>query len=232
MPAAPCSRRWHRPDRAGSFRRAGGASSSCATPWPSVATPSARPHRQSQGVCRPKPTPACRPSNCRRSRVDAGRQALRSAAGAEPRSYRRNCIAGIFARSPSEGFDDFPAPTESGRMMKYFVASSGWPAPNNSPGKGRRQHASAGAGRAVQYEHRLPGRRADRRVVHAKFRHGLAGVEAKIPEDDVAFDGFRIIGGKRRTGHDACCNQDRVKNFKPSHAFAPRCSAVAACWQR
>ena len=36
---------------------------------------------------------------------------------------------------PSDGFDDFPWPTLSGMMMKYFVASSGWPAPNNSPAK-------------------------------------------------------------------------------------------------
>ena len=36
---------------------------------------------------------------------------------------------------PSDGFDDLPWPMPSGMMMKYFVASSGWPAPNNSPAK-------------------------------------------------------------------------------------------------
>ena len=36
---------------------------------------------------------------------------------------------------PSEGFDDFPWPMASGRMMKYLFASSGWPGPNSSPAK-------------------------------------------------------------------------------------------------
>ena len=38
-------------------------------------------------------------------------------------------------RNPSEGLDDLPAPIESGMMMKYLAASSGWPAPNSSPAK-------------------------------------------------------------------------------------------------
>ena len=36
-------------------------------------------------------------------------------------------------RKPSEGLDDFPVPMASGRMMKYLLASSGWPGPNSSP---------------------------------------------------------------------------------------------------
>jgi len=40
---------------------------------------------------------------------------------------------GNLVLSPSEGFDDLPCPIASGRMMKYFFASSGWPSPNNSP---------------------------------------------------------------------------------------------------
>jgi hypothetical protein len=42
---------------------------------------------------------------------------------------------GNFAFSPSDGFVDFPWPTASGRMIKYFFASSGWPSPNSSPAK-------------------------------------------------------------------------------------------------
>ena len=34
---------------------------------------------------------------------------------------------------PSDGLADWPWPIASGRMMKYFAASSGWPGPNSSP---------------------------------------------------------------------------------------------------
>ena len=42
-------------------------------------------------------------------------------------------VAGELGLSPSDGFVDLPCPIASGRMMKYFLASRGWPSPNSSP---------------------------------------------------------------------------------------------------
>ena len=42
---------------------------------------------------------------------------------------------GNLALSPSEGLVDLPWPIASGRTMKCFFASKGWPSPNSSPAK-------------------------------------------------------------------------------------------------
>ena len=93
---------------------------------------------------------------------------------------------------------DLPAPIASGRMMKYSLASSGWPGAEQLAGEGRRQHAGARAAGAVQDQHRLAGRLADRRVVQAQLGHHLAGVEAEVAGDPVALLRRRIVGGQRR----------------------------------
>ena len=99
---------------------------------------------------------------------------------------------------PSDGFDDLPWPMPSGMMTKYFVASSGWPAPNNSPAKAGVSSDAAGLAGAVQHQHRLAGRLADGGVVQPQFRHGLAGVEAEILRDPVALFRRGIVGGEGR----------------------------------
>jgi hypothetical protein len=102
---------------------------------------------------------------------------------------------GNLAFSPSDGFADLPWPIASGRTMKCFLASSGWPFAEQLAGEGGRQHAGAGPARAVQHHDRLAGGLADRPVVQAHLRQDLAGVEPEVPRDEGALLRRRIVGG-------------------------------------
>jgi hypothetical protein len=68
---------------------------------------------------------------------------------------------------PSEGFADFPVPRASGRMMKYFFRVQRLAVAKQLAREIRRQHGAAGAGGAVQHQHRLARRLADRGVMQA-----------------------------------------------------------------
>ena len=70
--------------------------------------------------------------------------------------------------------------------------------PEQLSGEGRRQHAGRRARRAVQDQHGLAGGLADRRVVQAKLRHDLAGVELEIAGDPVALLRRRVVGRRDR----------------------------------
>ena len=70
------------------------------------------------------------------------------------------------------------------------------------------------AARAVQHQHRLAGRLADRGVVQPQFRHGLAGVEFEIPRDPVALLRRRIVGRERgKRGQGKRGRQRRTRNL-------------------
>jgi len=69
------------------------------------------------------------------------------------------------------------------------LASEGW-----------RQHALRRAGRAVQHQHRLAGRGADRHVVHPQLVHHFAGLEAKVLQDGALFLRGRIVRWRGRCG--------------------------------
>ena len=101
-------------------------------------------------------------------------------------------------------------------MMKYLVASSGWPAPNSSPAKAGVSMLAAEPRGAVQHQHRLAGRFADRRVGEAQLGHHLAGVELEVARDPLALLRRRIVGrhGRERQhdehqyGEKSCCSHD------------------------
>ena len=132
---------------------------------------------------------------------------------------------GNLALSPSEGFVDLPWPIASGRMMKYFFASSGWPAPNSSPAKAGCQHAGAGAGGAVQHHDRLAGRLADRPVVQAHLGQDLAGVELEVLGDEAAFLRRRILGRRGRERRQATAAPPPQGAASRSSSCRPPCEA-------
>jgi hypothetical protein len=63
----------------------------------------------------------------------------------------------------------------------------------------------AAASRAMQHQHRLPGRLADGGVMQTQFRHRLTGVEFEILCDPVALLRRRIPGRDGGAG-DECEN--------------------------
>ena len=117
----------------------------------------------------------------------------------------------------------FPWPMASGRMMKYLVASSGWPGPNSSPAKAGVSMLAPEPVGAVQDQHGLAGGLADGPVVQAQLRHRLAGVEAEVARDPVAFLGRGIVlcrGRKRDQRHNHTC-QGVKQNAPDFHATPP-----------
>ena len=85
--------------------------------------------------------------------------------------------------------------------MKYFVASSGWPAPNSSPREHVAKELRTVAAGAVHDQHGVVDMavilvdRAERAVVHAQFRQRSAVGEFEIADDVIA---FRRRGIRRR----------------------------------
>jgi hypothetical protein len=76
----------------------------------------------------------------------------------------------------------------------------------------RRQHAGRRAARAVQHQHRLPARLADRGVVQPQLGHRLAGVEFEIPGDPVALFRRGIVGCESGDGHEGeDCREGRAR---------------------
>jgi hypothetical protein len=77
------------------------------------------------------------------------------------------------------------------------------------------EHAGAAARGAVQHEHRLAGRLAERRVVQLQLGQHLAGVEAEVLRDPVA----SVAGGRSAASEGS----HGVKNRAAASA-APRSS--------
>ena len=106
---------------------------------------------------------------------------------------------------PFDGLDERPAPIESGRMRKYFDASSGWPGPNSSPAKflpimvwlDPLEPCSTSTGWSCGLAERL--------IVQLQLGQDFAGVKAEVLDHAVA--ALRL-----RLGHRAPAAPLRMSN--------------------
>ena len=110
------------------------------------------------------------------------------------RPCRHSRSAGKCACSPSLGFDDLPWPMPSGRMMKYFAASSRPPGTEQDAGELRPQELVSVAAGAVQDQDGVGDAsvcvarwRAERRVVESHLLQRLAVLEHEVVQDEIAF---------------------------------------------
>jgi hypothetical protein len=88
--------------------------------------------------------------------------------------------------------------------MKCFFASRGWPSQKFS-GEFGTQEAGAASPCPVENQHgvahdsvRIAPGRAQRPVMHFHFRKRFAGGEPEIPQDGIALERLRIVGGSQR----------------------------------
>ena len=92
-----------------------------------------------------------------------------------------------------------------------------------------RQETGAGASGAVQDQHRLAGRRADRRIVQPHFGHHLAGVEAEVLGDPVALLRRRIVGRHTPAARSATAPRPARRATARSGHGLPPAPSRAAC---
>ena len=93
---------------------------------------------------------------------------------------------------------DLPWPSASGRMMKYFFASSGWPSPNSSPAKSGVSMLAPDPPVPCSTTTGSPDGSPIGPVVQAHFRQDVAGMEPEVLGDEGAFLRRRIFGRTAR----------------------------------
>ena len=118
-------------------------------------------------------------------------------------------------RRPSLGLLDWPWPTLSGRMMKYFSASSGWPLPNRRPPYPPPRNPAPVP--PVPCRISTPLRTTpsaslrgvpDGAVVNLHLGHALAAREREVARDEIAFDRRRETTRAARSGRHAKKGRD------------------------